>query len=567
MAGIVRATNARMEVLIGSLLTLAGSEAGVAEREPLDLADVVRVALDAEAGAAPGRRAHPRFAGSTAAPVHGDPLLLERLAANLVHNAVRYNATVGWVRVSHRPGAGRGAARRREPGPRSCPPTRRPGWSSRSAASRARARARPAAMASAWPSSARSRMPTAARVELVPRSEGGLVVTVALPAALGDDEARPVTGRRRCLIVHARGAFTKDLSPLGHRRRPSDPSRTGGDQSADPVDERRAAGGGAGARSGRVRRRRRRRTAGRRRRREAVGRAPGEGRQGGKRHRASTSGDVDYVDPGQTYYQFGYMVHYSVNRGLYSYKPGDVEKPSADLATGEPEISADRQTITVRMRPRRALRAAGRPRGDVRRRQVRLRARVQRQSVPSPYATIYFADIVGAPSAPTKRPPDITRHRDARRAHDRLQARAAVRRAHQPGAGDADLDAGARGVRQALRRQDAVDVRRLRRLHRPVHDPQRRRRQARRAQAGAAHRARAQPELGREDRLPARLPRRDHRRGGQRRRDGRDAPRAQRQRPDPGRRRDAGAACCSARSSARPSRSRSCRAASTGWCP
>jgi signal transduction histidine kinase len=35
-----------------------------------------------------------------ATPTVGDPTLLERLAANLVDNAVRYNAPDGWVRVA-----------------------------------------------------------------------------------------------------------------------------------------------------------------------------------------------------------------------------------------------------------------------------------------------------------------------------------------------------------------------------------------------------------------------------------------------------------------------------------
>ncbi len=136
------------------------------------------------------------------------------------------------------------------------------------------------------------------------------------------------------------------------------------------------------------------------------GAPPGEGRKGG-RLTVINSGDVDYVDPGQTYYQFGYMIHFAVNRGLYSYKPGDVEKPSADLATGEPEISADRKTITVRMRP--GVRYAPPVDREVTSADVKYGfERAFSQAVASPYATVYFSDIVGAPSAPTKRPPDIS---------------------------------------------------------------------------------------------------------------------------------------------------------------
>src|SRR5690242_1156352 len=56
------------------------------------------------------------------------------------------------------------------------------------------------------------------------------------------------------------------------------------------------------------------------------------------------SADVDYLDPGQTYYTFGYMVLYSTNRTLYSFKPDNSEKPVPDLATGPPAIS-DRKSV------------------------------------------------------------------------------------------------------------------------------------------------------------------------------------------------------------------------------
>ena len=46
--------------------------------------------------------------------------------------------------------------------------------------------------------------------------------------------------------------------------------------------------------------------------------APTNAKQGGTLTVLS-SGDVDYIDPGQDYYQFGYMVQYAVNRTLYSF--------------------------------------------------------------------------------------------------------------------------------------------------------------------------------------------------------------------------------------------------------
>src|ERR671937_2378047 len=62
------------------------------------------------------------------------------------------------------------------------------------------------------------------------------------------------------------------------------------------------------------------------------------------------AGDVDYLDPGLDYYTFGYMVQYAVNRPLYSFKPDNSEKPVPDLATGEPQISSDKKTITVKIK-------------------------------------------------------------------------------------------------------------------------------------------------------------------------------------------------------------------------
>src|SRR5215218_7076886 len=52
----------------------------------------------------------------------------------------------------------------------------------------------------------------------------------------------------------------------------------------------------------------------------------GEGKQGGNITFLAAA-DVDYLDPGQTYYTFGYMVHYAVNRTLYSFSPDDAATP------------------------------------------------------------------------------------------------------------------------------------------------------------------------------------------------------------------------------------------------
>ena len=73
--------------------------------------------------------------------------------------------------------------------------------------------------------------------------------------------------------------------------------------------------------------------------------------------------DIDYLDPGQSYYVFGLMVSTAVNRQLYYYQPGDSQSATPDLATAAPKISARRQDDHRHHPARRPLRAARRPRG------------------------------------------------------------------------------------------------------------------------------------------------------------------------------------------------------------
>ena len=91
--------NARNERLIEGLLTLAQSDNEMTDRRAVDLAEVAgHVVAQANGEAAQSgveirTSLHP-------APTSGDPVLLERLASNLVQNAVRYNAADGWVSIT-----------------------------------------------------------------------------------------------------------------------------------------------------------------------------------------------------------------------------------------------------------------------------------------------------------------------------------------------------------------------------------------------------------------------------------------------------------------------------------
>jgi signal transduction histidine kinase len=101
MGVVIRDANERMERLIASLLALASSEAGIVHPAPVDLVEGIGPVLEREealgAGAGGGLRLEAKL---DSAPVLGDAVLLERLAANLVENAVRYNVAGGWVRVT-----------------------------------------------------------------------------------------------------------------------------------------------------------------------------------------------------------------------------------------------------------------------------------------------------------------------------------------------------------------------------------------------------------------------------------------------------------------------------------
>ncbi|GAA2574094.1 ATP-binding protein [Actinomadura fulvescens] len=94
MAVRIRAATQRHERLIASLLTLARSERGVEHYEDVDLAETVQTVLVGTNTR--DLKVVPRL---RPAPVRGDPALLERLAVNLLDNAVRHNDPDGWIEI------------------------------------------------------------------------------------------------------------------------------------------------------------------------------------------------------------------------------------------------------------------------------------------------------------------------------------------------------------------------------------------------------------------------------------------------------------------------------------
>ncbi|MGH3450372.1 MAG: sensor histidine kinase [Haloechinothrix sp.] len=99
MAVVVRAATQRAEQLVGALLLLARTDwIGLAVREPVDLSAVVAGAW--RAARAEGEQRGLRIEFQTPpAPAVGDPALLERVAGNLLENAVRHNIDDGWITV------------------------------------------------------------------------------------------------------------------------------------------------------------------------------------------------------------------------------------------------------------------------------------------------------------------------------------------------------------------------------------------------------------------------------------------------------------------------------------
>jgi signal transduction histidine kinase len=94
MAVDIREAVDHAENLISALLILARNERGLVVHEHVDLATVIEDVLDA---VNPGDRHTHADLGS--APISGDPVLIERLAANLIDNAIRYSSPAGdiWI--------------------------------------------------------------------------------------------------------------------------------------------------------------------------------------------------------------------------------------------------------------------------------------------------------------------------------------------------------------------------------------------------------------------------------------------------------------------------------------
>jgi signal transduction histidine kinase len=98
MAVRVKRSVEHAEATVEALLTLATSELGPTAQGAIDLATAAEDALDASHSAI-DQRGIKVEAALEPALAHGDRVLLERMIANLVENAVRHNNPNGWIGI------------------------------------------------------------------------------------------------------------------------------------------------------------------------------------------------------------------------------------------------------------------------------------------------------------------------------------------------------------------------------------------------------------------------------------------------------------------------------------
>src|SRR3954466_5945557 len=60
--------------------------------------------------------------------------------------------------------------------------------------------------------------------------------------------------------------------------------------------------------------------------------------------------DVDHIDCGQTYYQMGNFICNATQKQLYAYKPDDGANMVPDLPVGDPQVSEDGKTDTIKIK-------------------------------------------------------------------------------------------------------------------------------------------------------------------------------------------------------------------------
>jgi peptide/nickel transport system substrate-binding protein len=77
---------------------------------------------------------------------------------------------------------------------------------------------------------------------------------------------------------------------------------------------------------------------------------PVDGQKKGGSIKFLSTESFQHLDPGTAYFQLDYMIDYAVHRSLYYYKPENQTEPIPDLADGNPQVSSDGKTVTVKIK-------------------------------------------------------------------------------------------------------------------------------------------------------------------------------------------------------------------------
>jgi peptide/nickel transport system substrate-binding protein len=121
--------------------------------------------------------------------------------------------------------------------------------------------------------------------------------------------------------------------------------------------------------------------------------APQEAKKGGDLS-VLYAADVDNIDPGITYYQYGFLVAYATQRPLYSFKPDDAINAQPDLADGEPQITDGGKTLTIKIR--KGVKFSPPVNREVTSKDVKYAIeRAFTKQVAGPYVGAYMSDIKG----------------------------------------------------------------------------------------------------------------------------------------------------------------------------
>jgi peptide/nickel transport system substrate-binding protein len=119
------------------------------------------------------------------------------------------------------------------------------------------------------------------------------------------------------------------------------------------------------------------------------------------------AGDVDNVDPGITYYQYGFNIAYVTQRPLYSFKPDDATTPEPDLAEGPPQISNGGKTLTIKIKS--GVKYSPPVNREVKAADVKYALeRGFKKNVNGPYVGAYMSDIEGVKAYQDGKAKEIT---------------------------------------------------------------------------------------------------------------------------------------------------------------